>query len=264
MSSSDRGPRLDERVATRRRTPADTRRMAEALSDPLRADIFDVLAGWMHSGTVRQIAQFLDQPADAVSRELAVLEASDLVEPLADAAAGRDDSPPYRATRDGVFDDEEWAEFPAELRVRFHARLLDKMHARIRSALANGGFDAPDVHVSWIPTDLDGLGYQDVARLLVETSQRAQDIQVAAVERRREGSADDEVIRSSIMLVHFLDESAPRAEEPPAPLLERVFELTEAIAEEVPRKAPDWHRIADSATALAALARRRANANVVR
>lgn len=233
--------------------------MAEALSDPLRADIFDVLAGWLHTGTVEQIAQFLDQPADAVARELAVLEASDLVEPLAG------DPAPYRATRDGLFDDEEWAEFPAKLRVRFHARLLDKMHARIRSAINNGGFDAPDVHVSWMPTDLDGLGYQDLARLLVDTIYRAQDIQVAAVERRAAGAADDEVVRSSLMLVHFLDDAPPGGEpERAAPLLARMFALTEAIAEEIPGETPDWHRIADSATELAALARRRANANIVR
>ena len=259
MSPSDRGPRLDER-ASKRRAPGDVQRMAQALSDPLRADIFDVLAGWLTTATVQQIAEFLGEPAEAVARELAVLEASDLVEPI-----GSDDAPPYRATREGFFDDEEWAEFPPELRRRFFARLLDKMNARIRTAIAKGGFDPPDVHVSWLPTDLDGLGYQDMVRLLAETLVRAQEIQIAAVQRRAEGVADEEDdIKSSVMLVHFVDHGGSRDDEPSGPLLARALALAELLADEVPRQAPDWHRVAESATALAALARRRANANVVR
>lgn len=238
--------------------------MAEALSDPLRADIFDTLAGWLPNATVQQIAEFLGTAPEDVARELAVLEASDLVEPLAAAPDRPGDSPPYRTTREGTFTDDQWVEFPPELRRRFFARLLDKMNARIRSAIAKGGFDAPDAHVSWMPTDLDGLGYQDMVRLLVETINRAQDIQVAAVARRAAGTADDEEVKSSLMLVHFLDDAGPAPEPEPAGTLARVFSLMEAITDEVPGETPDWHRIADSATALAALARRRAAANVVR
>jgi len=238
--------------------------MVEARSDPLRGDVFDVLAAWLPNATAGQIAEFLGEDADAVARELLVLEKSDLVEPLSAEPARPGDTPPYRVTRDGNITDEEWAQFPPELRRRLLARLLEKMNTRIRSAIAAGGFDGPDVHVSWMPTDLDGLGYQDVVRLLVETINRAGDIQVAAVERRAAGTADDEQIRSSLMLVHFIDDGGPAEEAQPAPVAARMFALMETIADELPAESPDWSRIADSATALAALARRRASANVVR
>ena len=261
---SDRSRSVSE-VAVARERGAGPRRMAEALADPLRADIFDALCGWLPNATVGQLAEFLGQEPSAVAREVAELEAFDLVEPLANAAAHPGDSAPYRATGDGYISDEEWAEFPPELRRRLLARVLDKMQERIRAALGAGGFDAPDVHVSWLPTDLDGLGYQDMVSLLVETLNRARDIQVAAVQRRADGVADDDEVKSSVMLVHFLDDAATGApEEPSRSTVMQMFALMEAIGEEVPNEAPDWHRIAESATALAALARRRASANLVR
>src|SRR5215217_5458665 len=151
MSPSDRGPHLTE-VAATRDTEADARRMAEALSDPLRGDVFDVLtSGWLPNATAQQIAEFLGESPGDVARQLTVLEASNLVEPLAATADRPGDSPPYRATHDGTFTDEQWAELPVELRRRMLARLLDKMNARIRAAIGKGGFDPPDVHVSWMP-----------------------------------------------------------------------------------------------------------------
>ena len=265
MPPSDRGAPEDERRPTVVR-PGDPRRMAEALAEPLRADIFDTLCGWMPDATAGQIAEFLGVAQEQVAREIAVLQECDLVEPLGDAHARPGDTPAYRATHDGYISDEEWEEFPPELRRRLLARMLEKMNERIRAAIGTGGFDAPDVHVSWLPTDLDGLGYQDMSQLLVETLNRAREIQVAAVQRRAEGVADEVEIKTSLMIVHFLDGlGGPDGDDRrSATLLKRVFALTETIAEEVPSEAPDWHRIADSATALAALARRRANANVVR
>lgn len=263
MSSSDRGSHLKEVASTRGR-PADARRMAEALAEPLRGDIFDVLAGWKPTATAAQIAEFLGESPEAVARQLAILEECDLVEPLTGPPARPGDTPPYRATREGFISDEEWAEFPPELRRRLFARLLEKMNERIRSALGEGGFDEPEVHVSWLPTDLDGIGYSDMVRLLAETLNRARDIQVAAVERRAAGSADDEEIKSSVMLVHFLDDAASAAQEESTPALEQAFALADAIGDEVAAGSPDWHRLADAATALAALARRRAGASVVR
>jgi DNA-binding transcriptional ArsR family regulator len=265
MPPSDRSPGVDEPPRIAPRSADEARRMAEALSDPLRADIFDVLAGWLKTATVQQIAEFLGESPDDVSRELAVLEASKIVEPLADEPARPGDSPPYRTTHDGDFSDEEWAEFPPALRRRIFARLLDKMNVRIRSALGKGGFDPADVHVTWMPMDLDGLGYNDMSRLLGETLGRAQDIQVEAVERRVAGTADDVEVRSSLMMVHFHDAAAALAEaEDPRPLLAQIFALADDIADEVALDEPDWQRLAESATALARLARRRSQASIVR
>jgi DNA-binding transcriptional ArsR family regulator len=263
MSHSNRGPFLGEPVAVPREN--EPRPMAEALADPLRADIFDALSGWLPTATAVQLADALGQPADDVMRQLRFLEERNLVEPVAPEPARPGDSPPYRATRDGFISDEEWADFPPEMRRRLLARLLDKMNERIRAAIGQGGFDAPDVHVSWLPTDLDGIGYQDLVRLLAETLNRARDIHVAAVQRRADGTADEVEVQTSLMIVHFLDGLGEAGAEPAsAPLSARMFALTEAIAEEVPNEAPDWHRVAECATALAALARRRAAASIVR
>jgi len=263
MPPSKRGPHVDEPSATFR-SARDMRRMAEALSDPLRADIFDVLLGWLHTATVRQIAEFLGESPDDVWREVDVLERSDLIEPVAEAGAHPDDSPPYRAIRDGLFTDEEWAELPPELRRRLLARMLDKMNARIRSAIGKGGFDAPDVQVIWMPTELDGLGHNDLTRLVAEMLQRAQDIQVAAVERRAAGTADEVGVNSSLMIVHFADDAATAVEEDPGPLLAQIFALADEIGDHVAADAPDWQKLAESATQLARLARRRSQASVVR
>lgn len=240
----------------------DPRHIADALSDPARADVFEAL-GWLATATAEDIAQFMSIPSAQAAEHLAVLEAHDLVEPIADAPGG---SPPYRATRESLITDEEWAEFPRALRRRLLARMLDKMDDRVRSALRRGGFDAADVHVSWMPTDLDGIGYQDIVRLLAETLHRAGDIQAAAVERRASGAADEESVRSEIMLLHFRHEAEdvePEQEEATRPLVERMHELADAIGDQMPRERPDWHRVAEDAAALAVLASRRAGATVL-
>jgi hypothetical protein len=238
--------------------------MAEALADPLRADVFDVLSGWRPNATVGQIAELLGHPAREIARAIAVLEQCDLVEPLGNAPPHPGDSAPYRTTRDGWISDEEWAEFPPDLRRRLLARTLDKMYERIRSAVGRGGFDGPDAHVSWLPTDLDGIGYQDMVRLINETLSRARDIQVAAVERRAAGTADDEEIKTSVMLIHFVEPTGAGGGGEPSPtMLDRIYALTSAIADEVPGATPDWEQIAESAMTLAALARRRSQAGIV-
>lgn len=262
MSPSKRDRRADAQLSVV--PPArDPRHIADALSDPGRAEVFEAL-GWLGTATADEIARFTTLPRAQTAEHLSVLEAHDLVEPIADAPTGG--SAPYRATRETLITDEEWAEFPRALRRRLLARMLGRMDDRVRSALRRGGFDAADVHVSWMPTDLDGIGYQDVVRLLAETLHRAGDIQAAAVERRASGAADDIAVRSEIVLLHFRHEAEDvEPEEDPAtrPLAERMHELADAIADEMPRERPDWHRVADDAAALAALARRRAGATVL-
>jgi DNA-binding transcriptional ArsR family regulator len=237
----------------------DPRRIGEALRDPLRSDVFDALTGWLGQATAARIAEFLRVPPAAVEQALAVLVSHDLVEPLEEGP-----SPAFRATQEGLISDEEWAEFPAELRRTLLARNLEKMHERIRGAVERGGFDAADVHLSWVPTDLDELGYQDMVRLLTETLNRAQAIQAAVVERRATGEADESSLRTDLMMLHFLQDGGTAAPAPPRSTLERAMALSDSIADEVASETTDWQRIAAQALELAELARRRGTARVVR
>jgi hypothetical protein len=242
--------------------PSSPRRLAEALAVPLHADVFDALC-WLANGTVPQLCQFLGHPAREIEGAVARLVEADVIEPIGPRPAAPGEPVAYRTTRDGLITDEEWAEFPPELRRRLLGRQVDKMYERMRDALNAGGFDPPDVHLSWMPADLDGIGYQDMVRLMEETLNRARDIQVATVERRAAGSSDGEEIKTSVMLLHFLE--PPGAADGPEPkVLERMKDLSAYLTGEVPAESPDWERIAESATTLAALARRRAAASVVR
>lgn len=61
------------------------------------------------------------------------------------------------------------------------------------------------------------------------------------------------------------DDRAPSSagqpdQETPDELLDRLYELGDDIAEQMPRDVPDWQRVADRAMALGELARRYATA----
>ncbi|MDQ3741473.1 MAG: helix-turn-helix domain-containing protein [Actinomycetota bacterium] len=231
--------------------------VAEALADPLRAEVFDELAGWLGTATVAELSELVGAAVDEVARHLAVLERCDLVEPVTTAGATGDVA--YRATREPLVRDEAWTELPPAVRRQLLTRKLEKIEQRIWAAVARGGFDRPEAQVSWLPAELDERGAAEMSALMAETLERALDVQGRSVQRRADGATEGTEVKTDLMLLHFRRESG-RATPPgvgsTGPVRERLYSLSDAIAATLPAGTPDWPALAAVARELAAIAER--------
>ncbi len=238
-----------------------TGNVVEALVHPLRSEIFDALTGWLGTATVAELAELTESRVEDVVRDIAVLDRCGLVEPVSDGDrdAPIDVSTAFRATRDPAVDDEEWAQFPASLRRKLAARSLENLEEQVWAALARGGFDGADAHVSWVGLELDDRGRAEMAEALAQMLERARVAQSRSAARRAEGATQGEECETDLMLLHFRRGTESDSEPgtgPGAAARERAFGLSEEIAAEVPDGEPDWARIAGRARELAALAER--------
>ena len=224
----------------------------EALADACALEVLSALTtrAVPVPATPAAIAELIAAAPADVEQALALLERSDLVEIARRAPDGQ---PAFRATRDFFITDHEWAQVPPDVRRRFLVGLLEKMHDRVWAAVPRGGFDAPDVHVSWVPADLDRQAYDDVARAAAEFLERVRTAQADAVQRRADAAGDGEALRTDIMVLHFLRGGEATTAVQPEAGRERIYGLVEDLTDGVAAEDPDWAALAPEARELAAL-----------
>lgn len=238
---------------------APAKEIVEALGHPLRSEIFEGLTSWLGTATVAELAEFAGAAIDEVAQHLAVLERSDLVEPVSAGGHVPAAETAYRATREPLVDEAEWAAFPPSVRRRLVTRSLEKLEERLWAAIPRGGFDGADVHVSWVPTELDERAYAEMSALLRETLERAFAVHAESVQRRADGTLEGDEVKTELVMMHFRREgthATPSSTAAAVAARERLYGLSEDIAAEIPGDAPDWARIAGRARELAAIAER--------
>lgn len=251
MPASASGTRADQAHSAQ---PGLDPRILAAFRDALAVEVFGAVTSRAVPATGSAIAELLGVSPAEVEERLASLERWNLVERVSAEPAAE---PTYRAMREALITDEEWAQLaPADRRQAF-AGLLETISARIWEAVERGGFDAHDAHVSRVPADLDTEGYEDMARLGAETLERAREIQAAVVQRRAEGTADGDGIKTELVFLHFRrDGQATPPPEAIAELRESAFEASEDVTDALAGEDPDWQSLAVRARELAALAER--------
>lgn len=250
-------PALDERTSNR---------LLHALADPVRDHLIELLTG-DGPATVAQLAHAVGRSPGSVRHHLDVLEEAGAVERVAEGDESGLTPGAYRATALSVYSDEEWAQLPVPVRRRLFAGTLQRIGGHIRDAMAIGGFDRPDSHVSWIPTSLDAEGHAEMTALLVETYQRVVAIQAASNARRPDGEVREDELQSEIVVLQFLraltgyGDAAALAESTTVdPARERMYQLTDDLADALPRQSVDWARIAKSVRELEEITRERQSA----
>lgn len=249
----ERGPASGKEIA------GDRAAILRAISHPVRHQILAVLTE--RDATPAELARATGRRRSDLARHLRVLrryKAIEEVSPAVDRRAG----PTYRAAVRAIVSDEEFGALPVETRRQIFSGILDEIAAHVRTSMAHGGFDRPDAHVSYTTMKLNHQAYEATVELLTETLERALAIGAASSE-----STDDaeERLESEIVLLHFLRTSGPPTRGGrQARALARMYVLQEEIEEEIPRRDPDWRRIAARAEELAGLARESAAASTAR
>ena len=182
----------------------------EASSHPLRVRILEVLL--QIEATPERLAVELDEDIHAVREHL-----ERLVElGLAECHDGRK----HRAAARVLLREEELVDFPAAAQRAIVHQQLRRIFAHVKSAVADGGFDRPDIHLSWTALRLDEEAYARLASTLDEVLQSALALQAEAEQRL---DPDDEGIPSEVAMLHFVrgHERAPRDVPIDTPLADR-------------------------------------------
>ena len=183
------------------------RRLARALSHPLRAHVLTILNERVASPN--QIARELEEPLGNVSyhvKRLADVGCIELVrtEPRRGAIEHF-----YRAVVRPFFSDKDWERLPASSRRGITEATLQLIWEDTSDALTADTFDRRiDRHLSRSPLVLDRQGWEQVNELLQEMLDRVVEIEAESAKRRAgEGDAG---MTTKMVLMHF--ESSGSAE----------------------------------------------------
>lgn len=155
----------------------------------------------------------------------------------------------YRANTRALFPTEQFALLPLSARRAIFSELFKQISHDVRRASETGGFDRPDVHVSWTPLDLDEPGYQAMVEAADAALDRALEVQAEVAQRRADGESPADGVRSELVLLHFLraPEARSTADRRDAPQAtpaarERAFTAAEDLCDELAAGEPDWTR----------------------
>ncbi|MGH2822844.1 MAG: helix-turn-helix domain-containing protein [Thermoleophilaceae bacterium] len=183
------------------------RRLAKALSHPLRAHVLAILNERVASPN--QIANELEEPLGNVSyhvKTLAELGCIELVrtEPRRGAIEHF-----YRAVVRPFFSDKDWKRLPPSARQGISDATLQLIWEDTSDALNAGTFDRRvDRHLSRSRLALDDQGWEEVNELLLETMNRVVEIEAESAKRRAVDGGSG--FNTKVVLMHF--ESSGSAE----------------------------------------------------
>jgi hypothetical protein len=178
-------------------------RVVKAICHPLRHRL--LLAYNQKTASPNQLATELEEPLGNVAYHTRILLDLGAVE-LVDTAQRRGAIEHYyRATMLPFFNDAEWKRLPLTTRRSIFAQDLQALFADVGRAIAGGGFDRPDAHVSFTKLDVDRRGHDDIVRVLWDTLQRVLEIQAEVAGRRVGETADpdEEIVTTEVGLVYF-------------------------------------------------------------
>lgn len=177
-----------------------TQQLAKALAHPLRVRILSSLSKGISSPN--QLAQELDEPLGNVSYHVKTLLEYDCVELVKTEPRRGAVEHFYRATERAFFSTKDWEKIPASARKGINGVLLEAIGQDAAAAMvANTIENRPDSHISRTPMVLDETGWDELTRLLLDTLNRALEIQEEAAGRLAEGKT--EPITNMLAILNF-------------------------------------------------------------
>jgi DNA-binding transcriptional ArsR family regulator len=195
------------RVVERKRTAGVVdRRLAKALSHPLRAHVLTILNERVASPN--QIANELEEPLGNVSYHVKTLAEMDCIELVRTEPRRGAIEHFYRAVMRPFFSDRDWKRLPPSARQGISDATLQLIWEDTSEALTAGSFDRrTDRHLSRSRLVLDEQGWKQVNELLLDTLNRVVEIEAESAKRR---AADGEPgFNTKMVLMHFESSGAP-------------------------------------------------------
>lgn len=188
------------------------RRLAKALSHPLRAHVLAILNERVASPN--QIANELDEPLGNVSYHVKTLAEMGCIELVKTEPRRGAIEHFYRAVVRPFFGEKDWKRLPPSARQGISDATLQLIWEDTSDALDAGTFDGrTDRHLSRNRLVLDQKGWEQVNELLAETMNRIADIEAECAQRRA-GNGEGG-FSSKIVMMHFESSGAPESRKRP-------------------------------------------------
>lgn len=182
------------------------RRLAKALSHPLRAHVLTILNERVASPN--QIATELEEPLGNVSYHVKTLAEMGCIELVNTEPRRGAIEHFYRAVVRPFFSDRDWRRLPPSARQGISDATLQMVWEDTSGALEAGRFDRrTDRHLSRSPLVLDDQGWEEVNELLLGTMHRVAEIEAESAKRL---ATDGDGFDTRVVLMHF---EASRPEE---------------------------------------------------
>lgn len=156
-------------------------RVAKALSHPLRQRL---LMGYDQAEcSPSELATRLDEPLNEVAYHTKRLLEMGLIT-LVRTKRGPGIKHFYRAVARAEATESEWIQMPRALRLRLSTDTMRQVVDEAGTAASTGALEAPDVHFSRVPIDLDEQAWQELADLLEHVVERATQLSQESAARR--------------------------------------------------------------------------------
>jgi hypothetical protein len=187
----------------------DDESLARMLKHPLRQRLLFEYAGAVVSPS--KVAARMHQPLNVVSYHTQVLHRAGCLELVrAERRRGATEHY-YRAATARQFGDDAWGVLSVAVRRSLVRSTLDAGWREAREALASGGMDAADAHVSRSFLTLDGEARDRLSAALRDAFEAAKEIEAASLARGATGAVPYELV-----VMSFARVSGPAAgDEPP-------------------------------------------------
>jgi hypothetical protein len=193
--ASDGGETVSKRAAG-----VVDRRLAKALSHPLRAHVLTILNERVASPN--QIAVELEEPLGNVSYHVKTLAEMGCIELVRTEPRRGAIEHFYRAVIRPFFSDRDWKRLPPSARQGISDATLQLIWEDTSDALTAGTFDARhDRHLSRSPLVLDKQGWKQVNELLQQTMSRVVEIESESATRLAGDSEPG--FNTKMVLMHF-------------------------------------------------------------
>jgi DNA-binding transcriptional ArsR family regulator len=186
--------------------------LAKALAHPLRTRILAALEG--RTASPSQLAGELDAPLGVVSyhvRRLAALGFLKLVrsEPRRGAVEHY-----YSAASRPRITSATWGRTPQIVKHATIQAAVDQVGSYVGAAVAEGGFDAAESHLTRSPVTVDAKGWSALARELDAMLERIKKIEEASKRRLIKSDHIDEQEATVVMMLFSSPSEVPTAEDP--------------------------------------------------
>jgi hypothetical protein len=173
-------------------------RLAKALAHPLRQRL--LMAYSVRTASPSELAAELDAPLGDVSYHTKQLLEQRCIE-LVRKSPGRGGIQHfYRAVVRLAVEDEQWARLAQALRGSMAEPVMRQIWTSAAEAAEARGLEAADMHVSWIPLELDAEAWAELSELLRGVAEAAARLNARSAER----GADDGGRRPSFLAMMHL------------------------------------------------------------
>ena len=188
--------------------------LAKALAHPLRTQVLAALEG--RTASPSELATELEAPLGVLSYHIRRLTALGFLKLVKSVPRRGAIEHYYTAVARPRITDDTWAAMPSIVKQATVAPRLEQIGAEASAALAGGGFDAPETHLTRSPVTVDQKGWQQLARKLEALTADIQRIESESGKRlARAGHEDEHEVSVVLMLFHRLASVAGSANAQP-------------------------------------------------